>query len=46
MEAKLTSNQGSTQNMTYFEPMTWVGIGAKIQELRIHPSIRLIRVCS
>lgn len=46
MEAKLTSNQGSTQNLTYFEPMAWVGIGIKLQEQRMNSSIRLISVCS
>ncbi len=46
MEAKLTSNQGSTQNVTYFEPMAWEGLGEKLRELRINSSIRLIHVCS
>ena len=46
MEAKLTSNQGSTQNMTYFESMAWEVFWQKLRELRINSSIRLIHVCS
>ncbi len=46
MEAKLTSNQGSTQNLTYFEPVAWEAFGIKLQEQRIDSSTSLIIVCS